>query len=173
MEFITGLPKAQGRDCIYVVVDRLTKFAHFFPISTTYTAAQELFRLSGTELTPSTSYHPQTDGQTKIVNKWMTPFMALYGYEAPNFLYLLLGDSKVPKAKDVLQESQDILKTLKENIQKAQNQQKQYANQHRVEHSFEVGDMVYLMLQPYRQSMLRKSGAEKLKPRYYGSFKII
>ena len=45
MDFITGLPKVQGRDCIYVVVDRLTKFAHFFAISTTYSAAQvaELF----------------------------------------------------------------------------------------------------------------------------------
>jgi hypothetical protein len=32
MDFITGLPKVQGRDCIYVVVDRLTKF----PISSLY-----------------------------------------------------------------------------------------------------------------------------------------
>ena len=30
---------------------------------------QELFRLCCTYLTPNTSYHPQTDGQTKIVNK--------------------------------------------------------------------------------------------------------
>ena len=54
MDFITGLPKAQGRNCIYVVVDRLTKFAHFFPITSTYTAIQvaelffqEVFRLHG------------------------------------------------------------------------------------------------------------------------------
>ena len=54
MDFITGLPKAQGRDCIYVVVDRLTKYAHFFLITTTYTAVQvaevffkEIFRLHG------------------------------------------------------------------------------------------------------------------------------
>ena len=33
--------------------------------------------------------------------------------------------------------------------------------------------MVYLMLQPYRQSTLKKSGVEKLKPRYYGPFRII
>jgi hypothetical protein len=94
MDFITGLPKVQGKDCIYVVVDRLTKYAHFFAISSEYKAPQvaelffreifrlhglprvivsdrdsrflnafwqELFRLAGTELTPSTSYHPQTD----------------------------------------------------------------------------------------------------------------
>jgi hypothetical protein len=30
MDFITGFPKSQGKDCIFVVVDRLTKFSHFF-----------------------------------------------------------------------------------------------------------------------------------------------
>ena len=40
MDFITGLPKVQGKDCIYVVVDRLTKFAHFYAILTEYSAVQ-------------------------------------------------------------------------------------------------------------------------------------
>ena len=104
MDFIIGLPQVQWRDCIYVVVDRLTKFAHFFAIPTKFSAAQvvelffrdvfrlhglpktivsdrdsrfmggfwqELFQLVGTNLTPSTSYHPQTDGQIGIVNKWI------------------------------------------------------------------------------------------------------
>ena len=44
---------------------------------------------------------------------------------------------------------------------------------HRVERSFEVGDFVYLRLQPYRQSSLKKKGAEKLQPRFYGPYKII
>lgn len=190
MDFITGLPKVQGKDCIYVVVDRLTKFGHFFAISTGFTALQvadlffkevfrlhgaprniisdrdskfmslfwqELFKLCGTELTPSTSYHPQTDGQTEIVNKWlegylrnyvqgqqkawvrwlhlgdfcynstyhmsikMSPFMALNGYEALSFIDLQFGDCRVPRAKDFLQESQDIMRSLRKNIQQAQN----------------------------------------------------
>ena len=41
------------------------------------------------------------------------------------------------------------------------------------EHSFGVGDFVYLRLQPYRQSSLKKKGAEKLKPRFYGPYKVI
>jgi hypothetical protein len=111
MDFITGLPRVQGRDCIFVVVDRLTKFAHFFSIPTDYKAIQvaelffrevfrlhglprqivsdrdgcfinafwqELFRLVGTELATSTSYHPQTDGQTEIVNKWVEGYLRNY-----------------------------------------------------------------------------------------------
>lgn len=33
MDFIEGLPKSQGKEVIFVVVDRLTKFAHFLPLS--------------------------------------------------------------------------------------------------------------------------------------------
>ena len=45
MDFITRLPKVQGQDCLYVVFDRLTKFAHLFSISFDYSVAQvaELF----------------------------------------------------------------------------------------------------------------------------------
>jgi hypothetical protein len=127
MDFITGLPKVQGGDCIYVVVDRLTKFAHFFAISSDYTTSQvaefffrevfrfhglpkyivsdrdsrflsafwqELFRLAGTELTPSTSCHPQTDGQTEIVNKWIEGYLRNYisGHQRAWTKWLHLGE---------------------------------------------------------------------------------
>lgn len=36
MDFITVLLAVHGRDCIYVVVDRLKMFAHFFTIPTRY-----------------------------------------------------------------------------------------------------------------------------------------
>ena len=48
-----------------------------------------------------------------------------------------------------------------------------YADRHKVERNFEVGDLVYLQLQPYRQPLLKKKGAKKLKPRFYGPYKII
>ena len=45
MDFITSLLKVFGKDCIFVVVDRLTKFSHLFVFTTTFTDAQvvELF----------------------------------------------------------------------------------------------------------------------------------
>jgi hypothetical protein len=103
----------------------------------------------------------------------MTPFRALYGYDAPSFVDLEFGDNRAPKAKDWIQESQDILKALKDNLQMTQNQQNLYADRHRVEHTFEVGDLVFLRLQPYRQSSLKKSGVENIKPHFYGPYRVV
>lgn len=33
--------------------------------------------------------------------------------------------------------------------------------------------MVFLHLQPYRQSTLKRGGAEKLKPRFYGPYRVL
>ena len=168
MDFITGLPKYLGKNCIYVVVDRLTKFACLFSVTSYFSAAQvanlfskeifrlhgigrsiasdrdgrfmsafwqEIFRLVGTQLNPSTSYHPKNYVQTERVNKWlegylqnyvgeqekdwtkwlhlgefcyittfhmsigMSPFRALYGYDALTFADMIFGDSRAPKSK--------------------------------------------------------------------------
>jgi hypothetical protein len=54
----------------------------------------------------------------------------------------------------------------------AENEQKMYVDKHRVERIFEVGDLVYLLFHPYRQSSLKMKGEEKLKPQFYGLYKI-
>ena len=127
MEFIREFAQVQGKDCIYVVVDRLTNFAHFFAIPSKYSAAQvaelffkevfrlhrlpktivsdrdsrfmggfwqEIFRLVGTKLTPSTNYHPQSDGQTEIMNKQLEGYLRNYvsGQQKAWIKWLHLGE---------------------------------------------------------------------------------
>ncbi|GJZ40196.1 reverse transcriptase domain-containing protein [Tanacetum coccineum] len=98
MDFITNQPKtSSGYDTIWVIVDPLTKFAHFLPIKETDKMERltrlylkvvvsrhgvpvsiisdrdsqfksrfwhSLHRAVGNRLDMSTTYHPQTDGQT-------------------------------------------------------------------------------------------------------------
>ena len=45
MDFIVGLPQSRhGNDAIWVIIDRLTKVAHFIPVKTTH-ATQKLAKL--------------------------------------------------------------------------------------------------------------------------------
>jgi hypothetical protein len=85
-----------------------------------------------------------------------TPFMALYGYHPPSITSSLKEKSKVQAVEDHIKHQQEVLQILKDNLTMAQNRMKQQANQHRSERSFEVGDWVFLRLQPYKPMSLTK-----------------
>ncbi|GJV61974.1 putative reverse transcriptase domain-containing protein [Tanacetum coccineum] len=73
MDFVTKLPKtANGYDTIWVIVDRLTKSAHFLPMrgndpmeKFTSLFWQALHKALGTQLDMSTAYHPETNDQSE------------------------------------------------------------------------------------------------------------
>nr|GEU52198.1 reverse transcriptase domain-containing protein [Tanacetum cinerariifolium] len=69
MDFITKLPKSpQGFDTIWVIVDQLTKSAHFLPIRENDPLdklARSFQKALGTDISMSTAYHPETDGQSE------------------------------------------------------------------------------------------------------------
>ncbi|GKB02732.1 ACT domain-containing protein ACR8-like protein [Tanacetum coccineum] len=76
MDFVIELPRtSSGHDAIWVIIDRLTKSAHFLPMREDY-KMDRLARLYlneivarhgalGTRLDMSMAYHPQTDGQSE------------------------------------------------------------------------------------------------------------
>ncbi|KAL0319962.1 UNVERIFIED_CONTAM: Retrovirus-related Pol polyprotein from transposon.6 [Sesamum radiatum] len=125
MDFITHLPLSHGKSVIWVVVDRLTKYAHFIGLPPRFSASSlagtfaveiyrlhsmprsivsdrdplflstfwcELFRLSGTRLAFSSAYHPQSDGQTEVLNRVLETYLRCFVNEEPclwfRFLHL-------------------------------------------------------------------------------------
>lgn len=242
MDFVEGLPKSDGMDVIFVVVDRLSKFAHFIPLAHPFTVQtvaqafldnviklhgpplaivsdrdriftstlwQDIFKAMGIELRYSTSYHPQSDGQTERVNqcienylrcmtsshpkRWIkhlglaeywyntsfhsslqkTPFEAMYGYPPPAISEYSLPDAITPEAVEFLTDRQAFLQQLKSNLAAAQTRMKKYADRKRVDRSLEVGNMVYLKMQPYRLNAFGIRSHIKLQSKYYGPFRVL
>jgi hypothetical protein len=48
-----------------------------------------------------------------------------------------------------------------------------YVDRHRMEHIFEIGDVVYLRVQPLRPSPWTRDGAKRMRPCLFGPFKVI
>ena len=74
--------------------------------------------------------------------------MTLYGYHPPSITSYLRENSRIQAVEDHTEHQQEVLQLLKDNLNLAQNQMKQHADQHRSERSFNVGDWVFLRLQP-------------------------
>jgi hypothetical protein len=76
--------------------------------------------------------------------------------------------------EDHIEHQQQVLQILKDNLTMAHIRMKQQTYQHRSERSFEVGDWVFLGLQPYKQMSLKKPKKDnKLSPMYYVPYKVL
>jgi hypothetical protein len=73
---------------------------------------------------------------------------------------------------DVLRNEEEQVRMIRDNLRVAQSRQKSYADTHRRELSFKVGDYVYLKVSPIR-NVRRFNMKGKLAPRYVGPFKIL
>ncbi|KAG8474782.1 hypothetical protein CXB51_031699 [Gossypium anomalum] len=242
MDFVTGLPLTPKRkNAIWVVVDRLTKSAHFLPVRTDDSLDKlakiyifEIVRLHevpisiildrdprftsrfwkklqealGTKLNFSTAFHPQTDGQSERViqvledmlrccvlefqGSWekylalvefaynnsfqssiqMAPYEALYGRKCRTPLYWTELSEKRIHGVDLIKETEEKVKVIRDCLKTASDPQKSYADLKRKEIEFQVGAKVFLKVSPWKK-ILRLGRKGKLSPRFIGPYKII
>jgi hypothetical protein len=85
---------------------------------------------------------------------------------------LLLADDG-PDALLPTPATEAIVVQIKQNLLKAQERMKHFANKNRVERQLEVGDMVYLKIQPYGHTSLSLHHNLKLHSCFYGPFRVL
>ncbi|GKC31405.1 putative reverse transcriptase domain-containing protein, partial [Tanacetum coccineum] len=193
MDFITRLPKtSNGYDTVWVIVDRLTKSAHFLPIREKDSMdklarlyLKEIIKALGTNLDMSTAYHPQTDGWDRHLpltefsynNSYHTsieaaPYEALYGRKCRSpVCWTEVRDSQLT-GPELIHETTEKIVQIKNIMQAARDRQKSYADKKRKPLEFQVGDKVMLKVSPWK-GVIRFGKREKLNPRYIGPFKIM
>ncbi|KAI9124628.1 hypothetical protein K1719_004550 [Acacia pycnantha] len=118
---------------------------------------------------PWAEYWYNTSFQTSI---GMVPFKVVYGRDAPPVLRHASSDDTPFDVSQQLRQRDELLDTLKANIQRAQARMKIYADKKRTDVEFHIGDFVWVKLQPYRQHSVELRKYQKLALRYFGPFKI-
>ncbi|KAG8499167.1 hypothetical protein CXB51_005608 [Gossypium anomalum] len=240
MDFVTGFPLTlKKKDAIWIVIDKLTKSAHFIPIRMDYSLDKlaelyisEIVRLHGvplsiisdrdprftsrfwkklqealgTKLSFSTAFHPQTDGQSERViqvledmlrccvlefqSSWkkylalvefaynnsyqsslkMAPYEALYGRKCRTPLYWTELKENQIYGVDLVKETEEKVKIIRDCLKEASDRQKSYADLKRKEIEYQVviervGPLAYRLALPiqlekihnvFHVSMLRR-----------------
>ncbi|KAK1631520.1 hypothetical protein QYE76_005835 [Lolium multiflorum] len=172
MDFVLGLPRTKrGHDSIFVVVDRFSKMeiVRLHGVPKTIVSDRDvkfmsyfwktLWRKLGTKLLFSTTCHPQTDGQTEVVNRTLSQLLR-------------------SMIKKNLKEWEECLphvefaynRATKELIEKKGKSNAARMNKKRKEMLFKPGDLVWVHFRKDRFPKLRKS---KLKPRGDGPYKVL
>ena len=84
-----------------------------------------------------------------------------------------MNDTNVPEVRNQLEKSQKTIELLKDNLIIAHNHMRQQVDQCRTEREFDLGDWVFVRLQPNKQVSLKSGGKHKLAPKFYGPYQII
>nr|GEY96229.1 retrotransposon protein, putative, Ty3-gypsy subclass [Tanacetum cinerariifolium] len=155
MDLVTGLPRTQRRhDAIWVVVDRLTKSAHFLPIRKDYSVSrlvdifqQEIVRLHGT---PSAIV---SDRDPRFASCFWKGLQKAWGTRLKKCRAPICWDQvgeRVIEGPDMIEVTNEKVAVAKEKLKEARTRQKSYADKHRKSLEFQPSDHVFLKVSPAR-----------------------
>ncbi|GJZ06112.1 reverse transcriptase domain-containing protein [Tanacetum coccineum] len=150
MDFVTKLPKtASGQDMIWVIVDRLTKSAHFLPAK-------------------------ENDSMEKLTRQYLKEVVSRHGVPVSIISDRDGGKTLTYWKPEIVRETteKDLSKSKRIVYKALRDRQKCYADKRRKPLEFQVGDKVMLKVSPWK-GVIRFGKRGKLNPRYIGPFKIL
>ena len=102
----------------------------------------------------------------------MAPYEALYGRKCRTLLcWTELSERKVI-GPDLIQETEEKVKMIRERLKVAIDRQKSYADMKKKDIRYEIGEKVFLKVSPWKKVMrFRRKG--KLSPRFIGPYEVI
>ncbi|GAU26517.1 hypothetical protein TSUD_361500 [Trifolium subterraneum] len=186
MDFVGGLPKtAKGNEVIWVIVDRLMKSAHFIAIKIgtltdgqserTIQSLEDLLRacvleqgdswdscLPLIEFTYNNSFHSSIG---------MAPFEALYGRRCRTPLCWYKSGKTVVLGPDIVQETTEKIRMIRERMKASQSRQKSYHDKKRKDVEFQEGDHVFLRVTS-TTGVGRTLKSKKLTSKFIGPYQI-
>ena len=101
----------------------------------------------------------------------MLPYKALYRRKCQSPLYWDNIGERQTLGPELIQDTRDKVRVIKERMSTAQSRQKSYADNRRRPLEFEVGDCVFLKVSPLG-GVMRFGKKGKLSPRFIGPFEI-
>ncbi|GJU83895.1 putative reverse transcriptase domain-containing protein [Tanacetum coccineum] len=196
MDFVTKLSKmATGQDTIWVIVDRLTKSAHFLPMpeddtleKLTRQYLEEVVSRHGVPVSIISDRDRKfTSYFWKSINKALgtrldmsTAYQPQTDGQSERTIQTLkdmlracaeVGDRYLT-GPEIIHETTEKIVQIKSRIQAAHDRQKSYADVRRKPLEFQIGDKVMLKVSPWK-GVIRFDKWGKLNPCYIGPFKII
>nr|GEU60093.1 putative reverse transcriptase domain-containing protein [Tanacetum cinerariifolium] len=212
MDLVIRLPRSSsGYDAILVIMDRLTKFAHFLPICEDFKMEKlarinineivarhgvpvliisdhdgrfsshfwrDLQKALGARLDMSTTYHPETDGQSeRTIQKWEDMLRSCvmdFGGSWDTHLPLVEFSYNNSYHKSIKCAPFETLYGCKcrSPVICTEEERKSYANKRRKPLEVNIDDRVLLKVSPWK-GVVRFSTKRKLAPRYVGPFEIV
>ncbi|XP_075095476.1 uncharacterized protein LOC142173735 [Nicotiana tabacum] len=161
MDFIDGLPKVKGYEVIMVVVEMLSNHnqRQRYGVLEQFLAGDICFtRSTSVQLNMSSAYHPQSDSQTEVAPLIHLPYIP--------------GESAASEVDNILTSGELKLQLLKHHLSRAQLRMKNEADKHMSDRSFQVGDWMYLKVQPYKQTTISSQPYQKLAAKFNRPFQV-
>ncbi|KAA3487299.1 Integrase, catalytic core [Gossypium australe] len=179
MDFVSGLPLSPKKKyAIWVVVDRLTKSGHFIPVRTDY-SLDKLVELYISDIV-RLHWIPVSiisDRDLRFTSRFWKKLQEALGM---SFIWSQMSNSivldelceKKIHGVDLIRETEEQLKVIRDSLKAASDQQRSYANLKRKDIEFQISDKVFLEVSLWKK-ILRFGHKGKLSLRFIGPYEII